>query len=126
MKGQINNFVTPVRAAITEAGYSYVKVLSAVNSYLGQLEAIESSTKLGNASWTKKGFKISDIETTKYEDSRNIVGLFVNWHQAIEKADKLANMDSVSLPTVFTVWLQKMKEVKPTEQESSTPANQPA
>ncbi len=125
MKGQIANFCTPVRESLISAGYSYVRVLSAVNSYLGQLEAIETKSKVGNGRVTKTEFRISEVTTDRFVAGRSIVGTFIAWHSAVLKADKIAEMNSVALPTQFEVWLQKMKESCPSptaEQAEPEPA----
>ena len=116
MKGTRPNFCQPVREALIQAGYSYVRVLSAVNSFLGQLEAVQSTAKVGHGRLTKSSYKVSETEKNDYETGKSIVGIFDSWSCAIERADKIAEMDSVSLPAKFNVWLQKMKEPTPLEQ----------
>lgn len=120
------NLIGCVRAALEQAGYSTVKVVNAVNSALGQLDVIGSESKLGTGSVSKKGYRVSESTTTKYSGAVNVPLHFDAWHSAMAKADKVAEMDTVSIPAVFTAWLQSMKVDAPkAESKAVAPAATP-
>ena len=109
------NLVSCVRAALIEQGISTVKVVDAVNSAIGGLEAIKATDKLGAGSVTKKAYKVTHAVSTQYGGKITMPLLFDAWHSKIEAACKVAVFDTVGIPAVFKDWLAKMAKTEKTE-----------
>lgn len=104
------NLCPAIRAALSDAGYSTVRVVNAVNSALGELSVSSSESKLGDGRITKTAYKVTETTAAKYEGNAASVPLrFDAWNGAIAKAEKIASFDSVAIPVIFKAWLDKMK-----------------
>lgn len=104
------NLVTCVRSALIERGISTLQVVNAVNSALGELEKIKSTSKLGQGTvQLKKGtYKVTDTVAAQYQGTMTAPLHFDAWHCKIEAACKVAEIESIGIPEVFNEWLEKM------------------
>jgi len=119
MKAERINLCSVVRASLIAAGYSTVKVVGAVNSALGELKAAKETARAGDGKHNKRmEFSITESVTTKYTGKLTTPLLFDEWHSQIAKAEKIAKFDSVSVPPVFTQWLDKFAKGKAEELET--------
>jgi hypothetical protein len=106
------NLVECVRVSLTEAGYSTVKVVNAVNAELGRLAVTKggSEAKLGDGRVTKTEYRVTeDLGSVAYKGGKTPGLVFDAWHSAIAKANKVAEMDAAPIPAHFSAWLQSMK-----------------
>lgn len=112
------NLITCIRVALLDSGYSTVKVVAAVNAALGELKKSKETEKLGSgAANTKRGqYGVTLSVSQKWEGKLTLPLHFDAWHGAVERANKIAEIDMVSIPSVFLVWLDKMKISEPAEQ----------
>lgn len=115
MKANRRNFCGPVLCALDDLKVSRMAVLNAVNSALGELESTSEETKTGAGRVTKMDYKVSTTTTAKYiGEKSNAPLLFDAWASAIERANKVAEFDTVSIPAVLKPWLNKfIKSDKP-------------
>lgn len=114
------NLVEPVRTALEDAGISTVLVVSAINAALGELDKTKEEHKTGAGRVTKTDYKVSESVTLGWMGKRTAPLEFDAWHSAIEKAHKIASFDTIAIPAMFTVWLQKMH--KPVTPAAPAPA----
>jgi hypothetical protein len=123
------NLIGCVLAGLADAGYSSVKVVSAVNSELGRLQVGKggSEAKLGDGRLTKSEYKVTEsLGSTAWHGKRSPGLEFDAWHSAIAKANKIGEMDKVPIPTVFTTWLQSMKSDAPKSEPKSEKSDAPS
>ncbi len=110
MKSKRLNLIGAVRAGLEARGYSTVKLVNAVNAELGKLEAVETTSKLGDGSVGRQGvsYGVTESVSVKYKtDVLTIPLLFDAWHGVIAKANRLAESDIVDIPQTFRAWLDK-------------------
>jgi hypothetical protein len=124
MKANRINLVAPVRQALINAGYSTVKVVSAVNAELGKLGGEVSAAKLGGGRLTGKAteYRVSESVTTAYSGKLTDGLHFDAWHTKIESANKVAEFETVAIPARFLPWLNKFA----TADKEPAPASNPA
>ena len=117
---KMDNLCYPVRNSMELAEISHLSVLNACNGHLGKLKIQKqgddkrSDMKVN----TKKDTSRVSVKpgAVTFGDTYNIVSLFISWHDAIAKAHSVANMEQVTIPAVFSEWLQFAK-AKPVEAE---------
>lgn len=110
MNAKRYNPCAPIRNALLNAGYSTVKVTNAVNSALGELTASTVESKLGDGRITKTEYKVTESTTTKFAGKAESLPLrFDAWCGAMEKANKIASFETVTIPGIFTEWLEFAK-----------------
>lgn len=122
MKPNRLNLCNVVRNSLTDAGYSTVKVVSAVNAALGEVEMIGETGKIGDGSVTKSAYKITVSASYKFEGKKTLPLVFDAWHSKVHAAEKIAESDTIAIPGIFKPWLDKFAKSKVEEQ----PAEQPA
>jgi len=111
------NLISCVRTALEVRGISTVAVVNAVNAELGRLEKLSSQQKLGTGSVTKKAYKVTNTVTEKFTGAITAPLHFDAWHCKLEAANKLAEIPTIEIPTLYTPWLEKMVEVQGPTQE---------
>lgn len=110
MNAKRYNPCAPIRDALINNGYSTVKVTNAVNSALGELNAVAAESKLGDGRITKTSYKVTESTSTKFEGKADSAPLrFDAWCGAVDKANKIASFTSIEIPTVFKQWLEFAK-----------------
>jgi hypothetical protein len=114
----IQNFCIPVRNGLVNAGYSSVKVLNACKSALGEMKIKKQGDDKRGAMRVnvKKDMSLNTMQpgSVTFQGSASVPMTFIAWNDAMEKAHKIAGMESVSIPDTFTEWLKfahKDKEV---------------
>lgn len=117
MKASRINLIPSVRRGLINAGYSTVKVVSAVNAALGELANIATTEKAGDGSLTKSSFKVTNTVTFKYEGKRTLPLVFDAWHSKQSQADKIASMEVVEVPSIFHAWLDKFAKADAKQSE---------
>lgn len=109
MKATRLNLIPVVRSALWDAGYSSVKVVNAVNSALGELTNPVVEHTLGDGKVKSKGEHYSVTESIKeaYTAKMTPPLLFDAWHSGVQKLQKIASVDTIGIPPVLVVWLDK-------------------
>lgn len=124
MKSNRLNLCVAVRNTLRLGGYSTVKTVNAVNAALGELEVsgTKRNTKLGDGRITKTAYKVTETETigeTFSGSSATVPLRFDAWHSAIAKAEKIAAMESVTLPGIFVDWLNGFAKCESKEEANT-------
>lgn len=115
MKPNRINLIPAVRRGLIASGYSTTKVVNAVNAALGEIKLESTSDKTGDGKVTKDSYKVTVTGTFKYTNEKTAPLLFDAWHSAIAKADKIASMEAVEIPSFFVAnWLKFAKSDKAT------------
>ena len=109
MKATRINFCSTIREALTEAGYSTVKAVNALN---GELQALElANSKSTTKGGTIKGRKIPTfsvkVQTSEGYESRSITPAMEldTMNTALEKLEKTVEHFTVTLPASVCRWL---------------------
>jgi hypothetical protein len=118
-----------VCVALNQIGVSSAKVLASVNCAIGRAQLDTTKTKAGEAKFsTKTDFaSIKETETATFV-SKEPGLVFLAFHDAEVKMQKMFGAREVTIPRQFIPWLEKHKitlsndEAKPTE---SAPVENP-
>lgn len=105
------NLCVPVRNELEATGISHLACLNACNSHLGKMKGeVKGDDKRSDGKYNVKrdSFKMSvQPGRVEFKTTADIVGQFIAWHDAIEKAHKLATMERVAIPSQFSEWISK-------------------
>lgn len=119
VEAKMSNLCVPVRNTMESNGISHLQVLNACNSHLGKLKGQQKGDDKrtdGKVNVKTDSFKMSiQPGRVQFTGTADIVATFIAWHDAIEKAHKVANMEAVAIPVLFDTWLQfaKAKDGEP-------------
>lgn len=111
------NLCKPIREACHRNGISTVALISALNAALGETKLTSEETTNGAGRVTKEMYRTSASVSLKYHGARTKPLEFDAWHSAIERANKIAEFDSVELPDMFKDWLSSFKKQDKSEKE---------
>ena len=117
MKSNRLNLCVTLRNTLLNSGYSTVKAVNAVNAALGDLTIAgsEDKVKMGDGKLTKTAYKVSEVTTTtdKYTGSLGNIALrFDAFNAALSKVEKIAEVESITLPEIFVDWLNKFAKAE--------------
>jgi len=120
------NFNQVVRDALTLAGYSHYKVLNACNSALGELTLTkqgEDKTKEVKITGRKEPKLAVNVQpgTEQYSTHHFTMPLqFVAWNDGLNAAIKVSSDFSVTIPKMFTDWLDRLDFKAPVKEPVTT------
>lgn len=121
MKAKRLNLCVAVRNSLINMELSTVKVVNAVNSALGELEARSEESKLGDGRVTKSEYKVTETTTSKYAGQKTTLPLlFDAWHSQVAKAEKIASFETIELPGIFKQWLEKFAKANEADKKAES------
>jgi len=106
MKPARINLCLPVFNSVATLGYSTVAVVNAVNASLCDVKLSENpEEKIGDGRLTKTAYKVSGSIAYKWEGQINTPRRFDAWHSKVAAANKIAEFESVGIPSEFIKWM---------------------